>query len=194
MPDNPAGFVFNSTANGWEAWVRRQLPECLAVHVRRNLLSNIKHIIAGLEMKAALISPHAKMEKGKPVLFESYFQILTLKFSIGVFSVCEGLGSANYLGEAEQDGMDGRSIQREHWQNAIVQRYGGFCTGDLGEQIGKVQRVRDLLHQDRLGMRANIDWHALGYAHAFLPACQVVQCLLSSNPESVPAETVLRDL
>jgi hypothetical protein len=54
------------------------------------VICNLKHVLVGLEMKAALIVPHAK--RGK-LLFESYFHMLNFEFCLGMFSICEGLGS-----------------------------------------------------------------------------------------------------
>ncbi|WP_201723675.1 hypothetical protein [Bradyrhizobium neotropicale] len=44
------------------------------------LISNLKYVLVGLEMKAALFVPHAK--RGK-LLFESYVHILNFEFCVG---------------------------------------------------------------------------------------------------------------
>ena len=46
--------------------------------------------------------------------------------------------------------------------------------------------VRDKLHQDRLGVREDIDWHALSYEGAFSPARQAIQTLLRREADAVP--------
>ena len=38
--------------------------------VHDRLVSNLKHILVGLEMKAALVVPHAKRGNGKSLLYE----------------------------------------------------------------------------------------------------------------------------
>lgn len=46
---------------------------------------------------------------------------------------------------------------------------------DLDTAISK----RDLIHQDRLGLRANIDWHAIGHEEAFLPAKRLITAIIA---------------
>jgi hypothetical protein len=101
LPKLPSGYVNLSTASDWEAWIRKCLPAGLHQEVQRRLISNLKHVLVGLEMKAALIVPHAKQGK---LLFESYFHMLNFEFCVGMFSICEGLGSALW---STENGLDG---------------------------------------------------------------------------------------
>ncbi|MCA6116909.1 hypothetical protein J6524_18790 [Bradyrhizobium sp. WSM 1738] len=55
LPEQPSGYVNLSTASDWEAWIRKCLPEGLHQEVQRRLISNLKHVLVGLKMKAALI-------------------------------------------------------------------------------------------------------------------------------------------
>jgi hypothetical protein len=52
--------------------------------------------------------------------------------------------------------------------------------------------VRDRLHQDRLGARADIDWHSLSYEDAFEPASRAISTLLLREAQAVPERTNLR--
>src|SRR3954453_7353209 len=78
--------------------------------VHDRLVSNLKHILVGLEMKAALVVPHAKRGNGKSLLYEPYFQPMNFEFCVGTFSICEGLGSALWLVENGRDGSAGDQI------------------------------------------------------------------------------------
>ncbi|OZA16615.1 MAG: hypothetical protein B7Y02_03015, partial [Rhodobacterales bacterium 17-64-5] len=66
--------------------------------------------MVGLEMKAGLIVPHGERVSGRSVLFEPYFQIMNFEFSVGVFSVCEGLGSVHHLAGIGDDGSTGARV------------------------------------------------------------------------------------
>lgn len=61
-------------------------------------------LVVTLEMKAALIVPHAKRGGGPSLLFEPYFNMLNFEFCVGMFSTCEGLGSASWLREQNRYG------------------------------------------------------------------------------------------
>jgi hypothetical protein len=110
LPGQPSGYVNLSNSSDWEAWIRKCLPAGLAQVVYDRLVSNLKHILVALEMKAALIVPHAKRGNGKSLLFEPYFQMLNFEFCVGTFSICEGLGSALWLVENGRDGSSGDRI------------------------------------------------------------------------------------
>jgi hypothetical protein len=190
--EKPTGFVNNSTSTEWEAWIRDCLPEGLHPEVRRRLISNLKHVLVSLELKAGLIVPHAERGSGPSILFEPYFQIMNFEFCVGVFSICEGLGSALWLRENKRDGAASNRIHQNEWLPSLVRRFDP--SGNLGliDDVGRVRNVRDKLHQDRLGARENIDWHAFSYADAFKPALRAMQCLLQTNPQNVPQQTNLR--
>jgi hypothetical protein len=71
--EKPAGFVNNSISTDWEEWIGDCLPEGLHPGVRRRLISNLKHVIVALELKAGLIVPHGERGSGPSILFEPYF-------------------------------------------------------------------------------------------------------------------------
>src|SRR6185312_5309387 len=120
LPDKPSGYVNLSTASEWEAWIQKCLPAGLDREVQRRLVSNLKHVLVGLEMKAALIVPHAKQSK---LLFESYFHMLNFEFCVGVFSVCEGLGSASWLREKGLDGSAADRIAIKEWKSSLEKQF-----------------------------------------------------------------------
>lgn len=188
LPEKPLGYVNLSTASAWEAWIRKCLPAGLDQEVQRRLISNLKHVIVGLEMKAALIVPHAKQGR---VLFESYFHMLNFEFCVGMFSLCEGLGSAIWLRENDLDGSAADRIGIDKWKSSLEKNFDSKAKFGLGADVDRVKSVRDKLHQDRLGARENIDWHAFSYDEAFTPAARAMRCLLSTNAGDVPKETNL---
>ena len=106
--EEDSGFCYAASANDWNAWIGSVLPDNINGQVRRYIKSNLKHIIAGLEMKAGLIIPHGEQWAGHPLLFESYFQVMTFEFCVGSFSVCEGIGSVWHV--AENDAAANRRI------------------------------------------------------------------------------------
>lgn len=58
--EKPAGFIKNSISTDGEAWIGHCLPEGLHPEVRRRLISNLKHVLVALELKAELIVPHGE--------------------------------------------------------------------------------------------------------------------------------------
>lgn len=191
LPGQPSGYVNLSTSSDWEAWIRNCLPASLHQEVQRRLVSNLKHVLVGLEMKAALVVPHAKRGKGPSLLFEPYFHMLNFEFCVGVFSICEGLGSAIWLRENDLDGSAADRIAIDQWKPSLVNKFDPEAKFNLDADVGTVKNVRDKLHQDRLGARENIDWHAFTYDKAFTPAARTMRCLLSTNACDVPKETNL---
>lgn len=191
LPDQPSGFVNLSITSDWEAWIRKCLPAGLHQDVHRRLVSNLKHVMVGLEMKAALIVPHAKRGNGPSILFESYFHILNFEFCVGMFSLCEGLGSAIWLRENNRDGSAADHIAIEQWKPSLAGKFDPDAKFGLDADVGSVKSVRDKLHQDRLGAREDIDWHAFTYDKAFTPAARAMRCLLGTNTSEVPKETNL---
>ena len=166
LPDKPSGYVNISTSSDWEAWIRNSLPAGLHQEVQRRLVSNLKHVLVELEMKAALIVPHAKRGNGQSILFEPYFHMLNFEFCVGMFSICEGLGSALWLRENNRDGSLADRIAIEDWKPSLVKKFDPEAKFGLDADVGGVKSVRDKLHQDRLGARENIDWHAFTYEAA----------------------------
>jgi hypothetical protein len=142
-------------------------------------------------MKAALIVPHAKRGNGQSILFEPYFHMLNFEFCVGMFSICEGLGSALWLREKNRDGSAADRIAIEDWKPSLVKKFDPEAKFGLDADVGGVKSVRDKLHQDRLGARENIDWHAFTYEAAFKPTARAMRCLLSTNGGDVPKETNL---
>lgn len=189
--DDAPGFTANSTSSEWEPWLSSVIPNVAHEEVRRRLCSNLKHIIVGLEMKAGLLIPHGERLAGRSVLFEPYSQIMTFEFCVGTFSVCEGLGSICYLTDQGDDGFSGKRVFPKHWIAALVEHFDEEGSLKLEAGVAVAKSVRDLLHQDRLGAREDIDWHSMGYEEAFLPALSVMRGLLSQQPERVPEKTIL---
>jgi hypothetical protein len=191
--ERPDGYVVLSEANQWENWVGRVTPQVVHAEVRRRLRSNLKHVLVGLELKAALIDPHENRGvDGRPMLFESYFQNLIQEFCVGAVSVLEGLGSAHWLAQNGLDGEDAPAVYRNHWRPALNAAFDAAGDYGLDEAVGQTLAVRDKLHQDRLGARENIDWHSFSYGGAFVPASCAIRILLQSEAEFIPATTNLR--
>jgi hypothetical protein len=173
--------------------VHRNIPQGLHPEVSRRLTSNLKHLLVGLELKAALIEPHAhRTATERPVLFEPYFQNLILEFCVATFSVLEGLGAAHWLASNGVDGADGPTIYRNQWQPILTAIYDENGQFGLDAHVTATLAVRDKLHQDRLGAREDIDWHALSYDVAFVPARPAISTLLLREAEFVPENTNLR--
>jgi len=188
----PAGYVNNSISSDWEAWIGCCLPEGLHTKVRSHLISNLKHLLVALELKAGLIVPHAERGSGPSILFEPYFQLLIFEFCVGAFSICEGLGSALWLRENKRDGAASNRIRHDEWLPSLARKFDPCGDLSLSGDVNRVRGVRDKLHQDRLGARENIDWHAFSYADAFTPALRAMRHLLQTNSQDVPPQTNLK--
>lgn len=190
--ERPDGYVNLSDSAHWVRWLNRNIPADLHSDVRHRLNSNLKHLMVGLELKTALILPHWHRAPGeRPVLFEPYFQNLILEFCVATFSVVEGIGSAHWLSRNGHDGSDGRRIRRAEWQPALVAIYDETGEHGLQDAVERTLAVRDKLHQDQIGARAAIDWHAFSYDAAFVPAGRAIRTLLRREPDAVPATTNL---
>lgn len=190
--ERPDGYVVLSETPEWMPWLNRNIPAEIDKTVRIRLKSNLKHLIVGLELKAALIEPHQQRKAPqRPVLFESYFQNLIHEFCVGAFSVLEGLGAAHWLQQQGRTGEDGPRIVRDQWLPALCAVYDPQGDHALTDAVNATVVVRDKLHQDRLGMREDIDWHALSYENAFVPASQAIGTLLRREADSVPKTTNL---
>ncbi|TIR17128.1 MAG: hypothetical protein E5X33_27190 [Mesorhizobium sp.] len=191
-PEDPPGYAEPiSTAAAWEPWLNATIPAGLDAGVQNRLRSNLKHILVGLEMKAALIVPHAIRVSKKAVLFESYSQLLTFEFCVGVFSVCEGIGSALWLRSQNNDGAAAPAISPNDWIGSLVALADPQGALDFDAKVRGVKAVRDKIHQDRLGARAEIDWHAFDYNQAFVPAKEALGIVLRLHAASLPAKTNL---
>jgi len=189
----PNGWVAISTSHQWEMWLHHNIPNGLNAGVRPRLKSNLKHLLVGMELKTALIEPHQNRGPGeREVLFEPYFQNFILEFCVAAFSVLEGLGSAQWLAQNGQDGGNGPAISRNQWLPALAAVYDENGEHDLLNNVGSTLSVRDKLHQDRIGIRENIDWHAFSYEAAFMPARRAIATLLLRHAEHVPANSNLR--
>lgn len=188
----PTGFHVISETPPWTVWLGRVLPNGLHADVRRRLVSNLKHLIVGLELKAALIDAHRNPGPGgRAVLFEPYFQNLILEFCVASFSVFEGLGSAHWLAQQDRDGADGPTIRRNQWLPALGAVHDPAGDQNLLANVERTLAVRDRLHQDRLGARDDIDWHAFSYEAAFAPASSAIRTLLRREADRVPETTNL---
>ena len=185
--ERPNGYVVLSEASQWTLWLARNISADLDREVRRRLTSNLKHLLTGLEMKAALIKPHAHRAVGqRPVLFEPYFQNLILEFCVAAFSVLEGLGSGHWLAQQGLDGSAGTRVSRPQWSGALCAVYDEAGEYGLAAAVDGTLAVRDKLHQDRLGLREDIDWHALSYEAAFIPASSALRTIFLRDPDRVP--------
>lgn len=188
----PDGFHALSYSHHWEGWLYANIPASLNGDVRRRLVSNLKHLLVGLELKAALIGGQRDLERGqRNVLFEPYYQNLILEFGVAAFSVLEGLGSALWLRDQGHDGADARRVERDRWRASLCAVYDADDARGLDRAVQRTVSVRDRLHQDRLGARAEIDWHALSYDEAFVPAATAVRTLFEVRTDGVPATTNL---
>ncbi len=167
-PSDPPGFNQLSDANAWVHWVAGVLPSEASDVVKKRLMSNLKHVMVGLEMKAGLILPHARRLSGRSVLFEPYCNIMIFEFCVGVFSICEGLGSIHYLVSRGDDGSAGTQVNYKKWSAPLESTFDGDGEAGLGEKLEIVKSIRDKLHQDRLGARTDIDWHDFSYRGAFV--------------------------
>jgi hypothetical protein len=190
--ERPKGYVVLSEANQWMGWLARNIPEAVHADVRKRLNSNLKHLLVGIELKASLIEGHEQARKEHSVLFESYFQNFISEFCVAAFSVLEGLGSAHWLAQNGEHGADGPKIHRDQWRQALAVVYDENGEHRLNDNVGSILAVRDKLHQDRLGMRDNIDWHAFSYEDAFVPARRAIATLLLREADSVPERSNLR--
>lgn len=185
--ERPDGYVALSESRQWVRWLARNIPAELDHEVRRRLMSNLKHLIVGLELKTALINPHHhRGAQDRPALFEPYFQNLILEFCVAAFSVLEGLGSAHWLHQNDQDGGDANYIRRDQWLQALGAVYDETGEQGLHDAVEQTLTVRDKLHQDRLGAREDIDWHDLSYEAAFTPSSHAIRTLLRHEAGAVP--------
>jgi hypothetical protein len=173
------------------SWLRRMIPKKIDSTVSKYFVSNAKHIIVGLEMKAGLIIPHHKSRKLGSVLFEPYFQVMTFEFCVGVFSICEGLGSFIHLANNDKNATDGDRVNTNEWITALATKYDYDGSNDMEKNLRIIKLVRDKMHQDKLGLRHEIDWHSFDYDRAFLPALKVIQTMLAVNSEVIPIKTNL---
>ncbi len=190
--ERPDGYVNLSDSSHWVRWLNRNIPAGLHRDVRHRLNSNLKHLMVGLELKTALILPHWHREPGeRPVLFEPYFQNLILEFCVATFSVVEGIGSAHWLSQNNQDGSDSRRVRRQDWLPALLTVYDETGEHGLRDRVERTLGVRDKLHQDQIGARADIDWHAFSYEVAFVPASGTIRTLLRREADIVPPTTNL---
>lgn len=190
--ERPDGYVVLSETPDWMPWLNRNVPAEIDKTVRIRLKSNLKHLIVGLELKAALVEPHQQRKSPqRPVLFESYFQNLIHEFCVGAFSVLEGLGAAHWLQQQGRTGEDGPRIGRDQWLPALCAVYDPQGDHTLTDAVNATVIVRDKLHQDRLGMREDIDWHAFSYEKAYVPASHAIRTLLLREAGSVPDTTNL---
>jgi hypothetical protein len=186
--ERPEGYVVLSQANQWVRWLARNTPADIPADIRIRLNSNLKHLMVGLELKTALIEGHEQGRHDHSVLFESYFQNFISEFCVAAFSVLEGLGTVHWLA---QNG-DANGPNRNQWRQALVAVYDENGEHGLNDNVGSTLEVRDKLHQDRLGMRDNIDWHAFSYEAAFMPARRAIATLLLREAEFVPEPSNLR--
>lgn len=190
--ERPNGYVHLSESRQWVPWLAHNIPAALDPDVRRRLNSNLKHLLVGLELKSALINGHRRQEPGqRNVLFEPYYQNLISEFCVAAFSVIEGLGAAHSLDAQDADGGAGPRVHRGQWKPALCLVYDPGGVHGLDGAVDQILEVRDRLHQDRLGARGEIDWHAMSYERAFRPGASAIRTLLLRQPDLVPETTNL---
>lgn len=190
--ERPTEWVALSWSADWLPWLGANIPQALQVEVKRRLKSNLKHLLVGLEMKAALIEPHGKRGRGeRGVLFEPYFQNLIQEFCVGTYSVLEGLGAAHWLEQNGNDGALAPRIGRLQWGAALSAVYDPEGESGLAALAEEIADLRDRLHQDRLGAREDIDWHAFSYDDAYAQSKAAIQIVLSRRGELVPERSNL---
>jgi len=190
--DRPEAWVSMSSANDWQRWLLRNIPHSLNDQIRARLVSNLKHILVGLELKKALVLPHAQRENDySGVLFEPYFQSLIFEFCVGAYSVVESLGASHWLDSNGEDGTERNRIRRELWRPALLTVYDRDGEYQLERNVLRIENVRDKMHQDGVGARNEIDWHTMGFDTAFVPANQAIETLLRRAQEALPRATNL---
>jgi hypothetical protein len=125
------------------------------------------------------------------VLFEPFYNTLILHFCIGTYSICEGLGAAFVLDARTDDGITGPFIPKKLWRPALINRLDPGGTTTLGDDLDTLISKRDLIHQDKLGARADIDWHSIGCDCAFLPAKRLIVAIIVCSGAGAPSDTIL---
>lgn len=188
----PDGFDIISRSDDWAPWLHASLPQTLDRGVRRILISNLKHILVGMDLKAALILTHINRQKEqRPVLYEPYLQGLVREFCNDAVSVLEGVGSALLIATEADGGSSGRRVHRNEWLASLCAAYDRTGEHGLEANIIRTIAVRDRIHQDRIGLRDQIDWHSFGYDEAFLPAAAAIKITFGTNAGVLPEKTYL---
>jgi len=184
------GFTAATYSDEWNKHLKNLVPTSLDKKVQNRLRSNLKHILSSLDIEAGLILPHAERGDRNTVLFEPFYNTLILHFCIGTYSICEGLGAAFVLDARKNDGIKA-IINKRYWKPALINRLDPKGTTTLGDDLDKVISKRDLIHQDKLGARADIDWHFICYDSAFLPAKRLIAAIIELSRADAPANTNL---
>lgn len=117
---------------------------------------------------------------------------MIFEFCVGVFSICEGIGSALWLRSQNNDGATAPHISPNNWINSLAAIADPQGTFNFASKVQGVKTVRDKIHQDQLGARMEIDWHAFDYNQAFGPANDALRTLLHLHPAIIPANTNLK--
>ena len=99
--------------------------------------------------------------------------------------------AAFVLDARTDDGITGPFIHKKDWKPALINRLDPEGTTTLGDDLETVISKRDLIHQDKLGARADIDWHSIGYDSAFLPAKRLIAAIIVRSRADAPADTNL---
>ena len=189
--DYGRGFTAATTSAQWNGILISLVPKSLHTDVRARLRSNLAHIISSLDIQAGLIVPHAERGTRNSVLFQPFYNTLILHFCIGTYSICEGLGAAYVLQARGDDGLTGPLIGKKDWKPALLDQLDPTESTSLADDLETVISKRDLIHQDKLGLRADIDWHAIGYDGAFLPAKRLIVAIIAHSTKEPPADTNL---
>lgn len=183
------GFTTATNSAEWHKHLKNLVPTSLHSDVQNRLRSNLAHILSSLDIEAGLILPHAERRARSAVLFEPFYNTLILHFCIGTYSICEGLGAAFVLDARTDDGITGPLIHKKDWKPALINRLDPEGTTTLVDDLEAVISKRDLIHQDKLGARADIDWHSIGYDSAFLPAKRLIAAIIVRSRADAPADT-----
>src|SRR3546814_18749976 len=103
---------------------------------------------------------------------------MNFEFCVGVFSICEGVGSELWLRENNLDGSAADRIGQPQWKPSRINKFDPAGDHDLGADVDRVRNVRAKIPQDRLAELENTDWHAFPFEDAFLPALRALRCFL----------------
>lgn len=189
--DYSRGFTAATTSAEWSGHVHALVPKSLHADILTRLRSNLSHILSSLDIQAGLIVPHAERGARNSVLFEPFYNTLILHFCIGTYSICEGLGAAYVLESRGEDGTAGPFIRKDFWKPALIDQLDPKGSTTLADDLETVISKRDLIHQDKLGLRADIDWHAINYEGSFLPAKRLIAAIIAQSGAAPPADTNL---
>jgi|SaaInlStandDraft_1057018.scaffolds.fasta_scaffold113921_2 hypothetical protein len=188
--ENEDGFLHNSKVSVWYNWLRFHIPSTPSnKETEEKLAKNLAHIILGLEMKAGLILAHQRTNQS--ILYDPYLKIMSFEFCVGVFSICEGLGSIIVI---SQNPNSKKKIKINEWKKALCDCFDSDETLNIKVYLETVIKVRNKIHQDKIHKRDSIDYHSFAYKNSFEPALTLIQSLLEKPGKDVPKDTNLKSI